>query len=114
MNPGRALGAASTAAGIVLLAWPHRVGETVTSSEDAVPAPWVVRVLGGRMVVQGVAEMIKPDQAVLVLSAITDALHSASMFALAAFDSTYRRPALTSACVAAANASGNAVVSRRT
>jgi hypothetical protein len=107
---GRALGALSAGAGAVLLAWPHRVGTAVTPVAETVPAPWVVRLLGARMLAQGAIELARPARGILLLGGATDALHAASMVGLAAFDSRYRRPALTSAAVAGSNAAAAALL----
>lgn len=107
MRAGQALGVLSAGLGGALLAFPHRVGEAVTGGDSGVPAPWVVRLLGARLVAQGITEITRPTRTVLLLSGITDALHAASMVTLAGLDTTYRRPALTSAAVAGLNATAS-------
>jgi hypothetical protein len=59
-----------------------------------------VRVLGARHLAQAASCAAVPSPTASRLGAAVDALHAASMLALAAFDRRYRRAALTSAAVA--------------
>ena len=43
------------------------------------PAAWIVRVLGARLVVQGVVTLVHPTRAVVLAGAGVDVLHAASM-----------------------------------
>jgi hypothetical protein len=61
-----------------------------------------VRVLGARHLAQAAAGGADPGRTATRLGATVDALHAASMLALAAADRRWRRAALTSASVAGA------------
>ncbi len=61
----------------------------------------VARVLGARHLTQAALSAPAPTAPVLALGVEVDLLHSASMLGLAVFDRSQRRPALTSAVVAA-------------
>lgn len=105
----RVLGGATCSLGLVLVSSPGRVGQLV-AGRGHVPSSWITRMLGVRYLVQGTAQLVRPGQAVLAPSAAVDLLHGGTMLALAAGSSNYRRPAVISACVAAASA----VLARRT
>jgi len=62
----------------------------------------IARLLGGRHLLQAAVTAIRPDPAVLLLGAATDALHGASGAALAVVDARWRRPAFLDAALAAA------------
>lgn len=68
------------------------------------PAAWLVRLLGTRMLAQSGLELARTTRQVLRAGAAVDALHAASMLAVAARRAGYRRGALVSAAVAAASA----------
>ena len=99
----RLVAAATGALGAVLVARPAEVARAC-SGPDALPHPWIVRALGGRMLVQALVEAVRPDRSVLAGGAATDAAHGASMVALAAVSPRYRRPAVISASVAGLSA----------
>jgi hypothetical protein len=95
--------------GAALLARPRDVVRAVAGG-SAMPPPVIVRVLGARQLVQELVLVAKPSRLVLRGAAATDALHAASMVAAALVRPEYRRPALTSAAIAAGSA--GAAVSR--
>ena len=74
--------------------------------QDGSPRPWVVRLLGGRILAESVLTLVRPQRRVLLTAAGVDAVHGTSMLLAAAARPTHRRPAL----VAAAEAFGAAVV----
>lgn len=86
--------------GLAQLAAPGVVGQLVGLRLDG-PQRSVTRVLGARHLSQAVVSAPAPNATVLALGVEVDLLHSASMIALAAADRRLRRPALTSAAVAA-------------
>ena len=61
----------------------------------------VARVLAARHLLQGAVVAARPSRRMVAAGAAVDGLHGLSMVALAVVSSTYRRPAATSACVAA-------------
>lgn len=87
----------------VLLTRPQAVGGLVGGAH-ATPPAWVLRMLGGRLLVQCLVEIIRPAKAVVALGAVVDLTHAASMLAAARWLPNYRRPALASAAEAAASA----------
>ncbi len=109
MNATRLLGATGVACGGVLLARPHAVARTV-STGPAVPAAWIVRVLGARQCVQGAALVRWPDRGLRLVGSGVDVVHLLSMLGLAAADTRHRRAALTSAAMAGAFATLSAAI----
>jgi hypothetical protein len=95
----RLVAAGTGALGAVLLLRPDAVAKAC-SGPDAVPRAWIVRALGGRMLLQALAQAVFPDRRLLDAGVATDAAHGASMVALAALSRRYRRPATMSAAVA--------------
>jgi hypothetical protein len=83
----------------ILLAQPPSVLRTVAGDQD-VPPPWILRVLGVRLLVQATAEMLSPRPTTLRISAFVDLSHAASMFLAAKAWPRYRRAALLSAASA--------------
>jgi hypothetical protein len=73
----------------------------------------VARILGARHIAQAGLSVLRPDPALLALGAGADALHAASMAALALADTPYRRIAGTDALVAAAFAADGFLVALR-
>jgi hypothetical protein len=65
-----------------------------------VPPVWLTRVLGGRLLAQGLISLTRPTGPVLVGGAAVDAMHAVSLMPLA-FSLRYRRIALLSALDAA-------------
>ena len=99
----RVIAAMQVAAGATLAARPNTVIHLVDRRRGGAPA-WLVRVLGTRMLLQGVAEIAVDDPVVILGGGLVDATHAASMLAAAAASPRFRRPALVSAAVAGASA----------
>jgi hypothetical protein len=100
---------ARTAASGLLLGWgaallvrPEATARAV-SGEPVPPTP-VVRILGARRLGQQALLLVRPSRTIALAATATDVLHALSMLAAAAIWPEYRRPALTSAGVAAASA----------
>jgi hypothetical protein len=72
--------------------------------DGPVPPTAVVRVLGARQVLQSLALLTHRSTGVRNGAAAVDALHAASMLTAAVAWPRYRRPALTSAALAAGSA----------
>ncbi len=106
------LAAAQCLTGTVMLGWPQPVGRAVGGAPGRAPAGWVVRVLGIRILVQGVILIARPSRAVALASAGIDAVHGLSMLAVAAGGRRYRRAALSSAAAAALSAAASARLAR--
>jgi hypothetical protein len=71
----------------------------------------IVRILGARQILQGVASVRHDDAAGLTCGAIVDTLHGSSMLMLALASSKWRRLAATDAAVATAWAATGFVLS---
>jgi hypothetical protein len=99
----RTWAAATAAAGAVTLFRPHTAARLV-SRAGSTPDAAVVRILGGRQLLQGTAVLIRPAPALVIGALAVDALHATSMVAAALIWPGYRRAALTSAAVAVAGA----------
>ena len=95
----RVWGAATAAVGAAALLRPRTVAEAVSGGGSA-PDPAVVRVLGGRQLLQGTAVLIRPAPLFVIGGVAVDVLHATSMVAAAVIWPGYRRAALTSAAVA--------------
>ena len=72
----------------------------------------MVRLLGGRQLLQGAAVLIRPAPALVIGAVAVDVLHAASMVAAAVIWPGYRRAALTSAAVAGTSAVAGALILR--
>jgi hypothetical protein len=103
--------AASAAAGAVTLVRPQAVARLVSGTGTG-PDAAVVRILGGRQLLQGTAVLIRPTPPLVIGGLAVDLLHGASMVAAAVIWPGYRRPALTSATVAGASAAAGALILR--
>lgn len=92
--------------GAALLERPDRIGRAVGGGGggESTPPSGVLRVLGGRLLLQGLAALARPDARVARLSAGVDATHAASMLFVAAGVARYRRAALISAALAVGSA----------
>jgi hypothetical protein len=96
----RAHTAARLLLGVVGLSAPRRVLHLWGADPRSGRVVGVARVLAARHLSQGVLVAVHPSRRTEVASAAVDLLHGGSMVALAAVSPTYRRPAVTSACVA--------------
>jgi hypothetical protein len=93
------LSLASLAWGAVLVARPRPVVAALAPEYPA-DRDWVVRLLGGRLVLQHAVALAAHDRPVTYGGVVVDALHALSMLPFAA-DARYRRAALISAGTAA-------------
>ncbi len=84
---------------MMLLGAPNTVTGMVAGSDPRPPA-WLVRVLGARLLVQGLLEYVRPRRRVLLVGAAIDLAHAASMLALLLLLPVYRRTASASAAEA--------------
>jgi hypothetical protein len=73
----------------------------------------LVRVLGGRLLAQGLLEYIRPRQIVVLTAAAVDVAHAASMIGAALLLPAYRRTAAASAAEATLSAVLTASLARR-
>jgi hypothetical protein len=78
----------------------------LAAGSGARPGSTIIRLLGARLVAQGVAQLARPSAGTMHAVAAVEALHGSSMLGLAVLSSGYRRPALIAA--AAAGLSGAA------
>lgn len=85
--------------GGVLLIRPNTISHLVAPREPP-PAPWVVRLLGGRLFAQGVLVCARPEKAVLLTGAALDMAHAMSMILAMAVLPAHRRAAAASAASA--------------
>jgi hypothetical protein len=110
---GRALGAASAITGSLLVVETGPITRSISGS-GAVPPQSIVKALGGRYLVQGVAEMLRPTPRTMWTSCAVDGLHAASMAAAALIWPRYRNAALASLLLAVTSASSAALLAVRT
>jgi hypothetical protein len=101
--PIRALAFVRLLLALVLVGRPARVGRAVAGKDASPPPSWLVRVLGGRLLVESLAELARPTPAVVRAGAGIDAAHAVSMLVLAVSPS-HRRAVLASGAVAAVGA----------
>jgi hypothetical protein len=99
---GALLTGARAAYGVVQLVAPGWSGEALLGGGLDTTSRRAVRLLGARQVVQASVSAARPMREVLVLGAVVDGLHAASMVGLAVGVRRYRRPAMASAAIAAA------------
>jgi hypothetical protein len=97
--------------GGALLAWPVPIARTLAAHQSASPA-WIARILGARLVVQGLVELARPDRRIVLGAATVDSAHAASMIATAALLPTHLRVAAFSAAEAALSAAVGLVLAR--
>jgi hypothetical protein len=97
--------------GAALLCAPGPLIGLCTGRPPGPRARRVARVLGARHVVQAAITAANPGPTVITLGALTDLLHAASMFALAAVDQTPRRAEFADALAATALAVAEPAVS---
>lgn len=95
----------------ILLAQPPSVLRMVAGEPD-VPPPWIMRVLGVRLLVQATVEMLSPRRSTLRISAFVDLTHAASMLLAAMVWPRYGRAALVSAGSAASSAVAATAIAR--
>lgn len=88
--------------GAGLLLAPRWVLQNIHHAEIDTTSVAVARVLGARQLIQATLSGVSPGPEILALGVWVDAVHSASMIALAGVDRTRARAALTDAAVAGA------------
>lgn len=98
--------------GVALLARPDAVTGLIAGGETRPPA-WLVRVLGGRLLAQGLLECTRPCRGVVLAGAAVDAAHATSMVTAAVLLPAYRRTAVASAAEAMVSAALTVSVVRR-
>lgn len=100
--------------GVAMVIQPERAIRLLAADQPE-PPTWVVRLLGGRLIMQHALIVADPVRGSVVIGAIVDCLHALSMVGVAALWREYRRPALVSAATAAASAAvGMATAPRAT
>ena len=85
--------AATVAVGAVMLFRPHAVAR-LASGTGSIPDAAVVRILGGRQLLQGTVLVLSPAPLLVVGGLAVDGLHAASMVAAAVIWPGYRQAAL--------------------
>ena len=106
------LAGAHTAQAAILFAQPPSVLRRAAGDQD-LPPPWIMRVLGARVLVQATAEMLSPRPTTLRISAFVDLTQAASMLMAAKAWPRYRRAALVSAASASSSAVAATAVARQ-
>jgi hypothetical protein len=92
--------------GAAQLAFPEQLMHALAPGRPH-PPPWLVRVLGVRMLVQHGLVVRAPEQRIVAASAAVDGLHAASMLLVAAGSAGRRRVPLISAGIAGAASLGS-------
>lgn len=105
----RILGGATTAMGAAFLIWPHALANRFSGGRST-PDNAIVRVLGGRQLLQGAVQVAQPKPDVVLAGVAVDLIHAGSMLVLSVLWPAYRRSALSSAAIAAVSALGGAAV----
>lgn len=100
----RLLGVYQLGVGVPLALCPRQVAVHAAGSHGQAAPAWLVRVLGMRSLIQGVVTISRPTSTVLVVGALVDATHAASMAPLIAVAPRHRRAASLSALAAALSA----------
>ncbi len=108
-DAGRVLGAATALVGGAFLVWPQAMANRISGGHQT-PGSVIVRVLGGRQLLQGLAQIAQPKADVMLGGIIVDLLHAGSMVAASVLWPAYRRSALFSAAIAASTAAAGASV----
>lgn len=111
-SPGAALSAVRGAVGVCELGWAPQTARLVRAPDTPGRTPMVIRVLGGRQVVQAVATQLRTTPTVLVSGAVVDCLHAASLIALALAKRRWRRAAISEAVLAICGAIVGAAAAR--
>ncbi len=99
----RALAFERCVSGAILLTRAAAVGRSV-AAESSTPPVWLVRVLGARLLAQGIIVLIRPTRSVVLTGIAVDTTHALSMIGAAALWPTYRRSAAASAAEATVSA----------
>jgi hypothetical protein len=104
----RAVAGVQALLGAALLARPERIGQAVTAGHGQDPAAWLIRILGLRMLGQGVLELVRPGRRLVLAGAAVDLCHALSMLGVGLCWPRFRRAALVSAGAATAAAAAGA------
>lgn len=105
----RLLGVTTAAIGTAFLLRPHALASRFSGGHRT-PDDAIVRILGGRQLVQGTAQVIDPTPGLVVAGIAVDVLHASSMIVLAVVWPRYRRVAVSSAAIATATAVAGAAI----
>ena len=89
--------------GVLLLGHTDAITGLIAGDQPRPPA-WLVRVLGSRLLAQGLLEYTQPRRRVVLACAAVDAVHAASMVMAAITRPAYRRTAAVSAAEATMSA----------
>jgi hypothetical protein len=101
-TPTRLLATAGASIGLALLTRPRRVLDAVAPAFPR-ERDWLVRALGGRMLAQHAAVLVRPERDLVGAGAAVDLLHAASMLPFLT-SPRYGRAARISAAVALGSA----------
>jgi len=96
--------------GAILLLLPGRVGDALGAG--TAPPRWLIRLLGARLLGQGLLTGLRRNPLVLRLGSGTDLAHAISMAGVAALAPNYRRAAIASATGAVGTAVAGAALAR--
>jgi hypothetical protein len=113
LRPVRVVAGVQAACGLALALLPDRIARLVCAGRPE-PDARVVRVLGIRLVAQQVLVLRAPTRTRVLLCALVDAVHGASMVAVAALWPTYRWAASVSAAHAGAAGLAGVLTAPRT
>lgn len=97
-----ALAVTDCLAGTALLGRPGLIGRALAGAGGSAPPRWAARLLGGRLLVQGAANLARPGPGASRVSAAVEGAHAGSMLLVAAASDRYRRAAALSAVAAGA------------
>ena len=97
--------------GAAMLLRPRDVTRSVCGGGPE-PAPWIVRVLGARLVTQNLVTLVRPTREVVLAGAVADALHAASMVPARVRWPEHARAIWVSGTTAAASATVGALTAR--
>jgi hypothetical protein len=107
----RILAAIHLAQATVFLLQPEPIVRAVVGPERRPPAA-VVRTLGGRTLLQGIVDIVRPTRPVLRGGVAVDLAHAGSMLAAARVWPSFRRSCLVSAGAATLSAAIGAIAAR--
>lgn len=106
-------GVVRMAGGAALLARPQFIAARVAGERGGPVPARLCRLLGGRLLVQGAAEVVRPCRSTATAGAAVDLSHALSMAPAAAVWPQYRRSAALSATIAVLSAIGDSSLAGR-
>ena len=112
MIRGTWIAAGHAVLGAALVLRPRTVARRAGGAHQPQPPAWLVRVLGGRSVLQAAATALVPGPTVLLAGAAVDATHALSMLPVVIVSDEYRRVAAASGAVALVSAAAAAAAAR--